>query len=299
MAEPLGPWDGVGVGPDRLRSVFTGPAAPAGADPAEERGAMSARPQVTWVDGLRRQQLGRHRRRHRARALRADRRGSTSSRTRTSGWPRSSPDPISSPTSSPSARPSARATTSSSTTCTPPPTAGCSWSPARASPTSSRSTSPPARSTGGSRSRLPLRPHGGLARRAPGRGRPRPPTPCTCSHRTASRSARSRPATSRTRTSSPTAARVPPCRIGEVYTPARPSRGRRTKGDRVIRRRREDVQGAWPDRHAPGLDAFGRRLSDAVRPLALSPDEPQLYFQVSFFNGFLEYDLAAPTGSPG
>ncbi|NWF29958.1 YncE family protein [Streptomyces sp. PKU-EA00015] len=42
------------------------------------------------------------------------------------------------------------------------------------------------------------------------------------------------------------------------------------------------------------LDAFGRRdLSDAVRPVAFTPDESRLYFQVSFFNGFVEYDVAA------
>ncbi|MGW6691014.1 YncE family protein [Streptomyces sp. NPDC054961] len=42
------------------------------------------------------------------------------------------------------------------------------------------------------------------------------------------------------------------------------------------------------------LDAFGRSdLSDAVRPVAFSPDESKLYFQVSFFNGFVEYDVAA------
>ncbi|MFI8961687.1 YncE family protein [Streptomyces sp. NPDC053493] len=41
------------------------------------------------------------------------------------------------------------------------------------------------------------------------------------------------------------------------------------------------------------LDAFGRGdLSDAVRPLVFTPDEKKLYFQVSFFNGFLEYDVA-------
>ncbi|MGP4045886.1 YncE family protein [Streptomyces sp. 2A115] len=41
------------------------------------------------------------------------------------------------------------------------------------------------------------------------------------------------------------------------------------------------------------LDAFGRSdLSDAVRPVAFSPDESKLYFQVSFFNGFVEYDVA-------
>ncbi|MFJ9575641.1 YncE family protein [Streptomyces sp. NPDC101191] len=42
------------------------------------------------------------------------------------------------------------------------------------------------------------------------------------------------------------------------------------------------------------LDAFGRGdLSDAVRPLVFTPDEKKLYFQVSFLNGFLEYDIAA------
>ncbi|WP_206324285.1 YncE family protein [Streptomyces sp. HNM0574] len=42
------------------------------------------------------------------------------------------------------------------------------------------------------------------------------------------------------------------------------------------------------------LDAFGREdLSDAVRPVAFTPDESKLYFQVSFFNGFVEYDVAA------
>ncbi|MET9543631.1 YncE family protein [Streptomyces sp. NPDC006553] len=40
------------------------------------------------------------------------------------------------------------------------------------------------------------------------------------------------------------------------------------------------------------LDAFGRRdLSDAVRPVAFTPDEKKLYLQVSFYNGLLEYDV--------
>jgi YVTN family beta-propeller protein len=44
------------------------------------------------------------------------------------------------------------------------------------------------------------------------------------------------------------------------------------------------------------LDAFGRKdLSDSVRPVALTPDESKLYFQVSFFNGFVEYDVASDT----
>ncbi|MEV6238385.1 YncE family protein [Lentzea sp. NPDC051838] len=41
------------------------------------------------------------------------------------------------------------------------------------------------------------------------------------------------------------------------------------------------------------LNAFGRSdLSNAVRPAVFSPDLSKLYFQVSFFNGFIEYDVA-------
>ncbi|HEX5205262.1 MAG TPA: YncE family protein [Actinoplanes sp.] len=43
----------------------------------------------------------------------------------------------------------------------------------------------------------------------------------------------------------------------------------------------------------PRLNAAGRSdLSDAVRPAVLTPDESKLYFQVSFFAGLVEYDVA-------
>ncbi|KAI9336829.1 serine/threonine protein kinase [Zopfochytrium polystomum] len=42
------------------------------------------------------------------------------------------------------------------------------------------------------------------------------------------------------------------------------------------------------------LDDFGfTTTSNAVRPAAFLPDWSKLYFQVSFFNGFFEYDVAA------
>jgi DNA-binding beta-propeller fold protein YncE len=41
------------------------------------------------------------------------------------------------------------------------------------------------------------------------------------------------------------------------------------------------------------LDAFGRSdLSDAIRPAVFTPDESKLYFQLSFFAGLVEYDVA-------
>ncbi|MCB5182050.1 YncE family protein [Streptomyces antimicrobicus] len=82
--------------------------------------------------------------------------------------------------------------------------------------------------------------------------------------------------------------------IGEVNTALDAPWLDWTKGDRRITV--VDAQTFRPVRVVDmreRLDAAGRPdLSDSVRPNAFTPDESTLYFQVSFFNGFVEYDVA-------
>jgi YVTN family beta-propeller protein len=81
--------------------------------------------------------------------------------------------------------------------------------------------------------------------------------------------------------------------IGLVYTPADDPTADTSKGDRwfqIVDAETNEVLERI-DMGQKLAEAGYPEMSSAVRPMALAPDEKRIYFQVSFFHGFVEYNL--------
>jgi hypothetical protein len=84
--------------------------------------------------------------------------------------------------------------------------------------------------------------------------------------------------------------------IGKVYTPGDDPALDALKGDRwfeIVDNADFSISKRW-DMGQELAEAGYPGMSSAVRPMAIAPDQRYLYFQVSFFHGFVEFDTQAP-----
>ncbi|QBX56261.1 serine/threonine protein kinase [Nocardioides seonyuensis] len=94
---------------------------------------------------------------------------------------------------------------------------------------------------------------------------------------------------------SPDGERIYHASIGTVYTPLDSWISDWTKGDRwfeIVRNGDFGIDRRW-DMGKELAEAGYPRMSSAVRPMAVAPGERFIYFQVSFFHGYVEFDTQA------
>jgi len=95
---------------------------------------------------------------------------------------------------------------------------------------------------------------------------------------------------------SPDGSRIYHASIGKVYTPGDDPALDALKGDRwfqIVDNADFSITQRW-DMGKELAEAGHPGMSSAVRPMAVAPDQRFIYFQVSFFHGFVEFDTQAP-----
>ena len=95
---------------------------------------------------------------------------------------------------------------------------------------------------------------------------------------------------------SPDGSRIYHASIGKVYTPGDDPALDALKGDRwfeIVDNADFSIAERW-DMGQELAEAGYPGMSSAVRPMAVAPDQRFIYYQVSFFHGFVEFDTQAP-----